>query len=124
MTLIIRKAQMDALAQDREQQFERRMMDHLRRRWEPLSAEQTEAELLSSIREAMKRAGAHGLARTRDVALYIELRYLVGPAFESDPPWVGEILRSERHPTRKMDEIRRRLSLASPPRPAGSAERD
>ena len=119
--LIIRNEQMQAFAQDRVQQFEQRVAQHLRTSWGPRCAALRDPEILQSIREAAARARAHGLTRVRDVVRYIELGYRVGPAFEASPPWVGEILRSDRHPARKMDEIDRRLKVLELVRAAGSA---
>jgi hypothetical protein len=122
MTLIIRNAQMEALAQDREQQFERRVAAHLRASWPARCAATSDDELVSAVRAASARAAAHGLTRARDVARYIDLAYLVGPDFESEPPWVGEILRSTRYPARKIDEIYRRMKLDEELRAPGSAD--
>lgn len=109
--LIIRNEQLDAFVQASIRQFERRVLEHLRKFWPVRCARMGEEQVLSSIRQAVKRARAHGLEREIDIASYIDLVYLLGHDFDTNPetPYVGEILRSERHPARKMRDIYRRL---------------
>ena len=102
---------MAAFAQDACRQFEQRVKEHLGEFWGERCARMGEEEVMRSIREAVKRAEAHGLESELDIARYIDLCYMLSPDFEDDPrtPWVAEILSSDRPPAGKMREIYRRL---------------
>jgi hypothetical protein len=65
-----------------------------------------EEQLRVAIRQAMERATGHGFTSRGPVRLFIELMFLFGSAFDTDPqyPWAARILRASDH---QMDRAER-----------------
>ena len=88
-----------AFAQSQEhEQFETEMVTHLRG-FVPRFAETLREEgLRSCIRYGIERARVYGVTNSGLLRFYIELMFLFGGLFDTDPlyPWAGQILRDPR----------------------------
>jgi hypothetical protein len=93
--LIIRAAQMHVLEQAALRHFEDEMVAHSRSFTPILCRVLGETQLRVALRQAMARAVGHGFTYRGPVRLYIEMMFLCGSDFDTDPqyPGVGEILR-------------------------------
>ena len=102
--LIIRPQQFDELARA---QFESWMMDHLHEFFAGVIAGIPNAEIRDRIRLASKRARTYGFIAPPEICRYIDLTFVLGPAFDQDTdlPWVAEILADRRltSPEMRMD---------------------
>lgn len=58
--------------------------------------ELNEQELRGFIRRSVDRAGGYGLTNRGPIRLYLELQFLLGSSFDTDPqyPWAAKILRA------------------------------
>jgi hypothetical protein len=95
--LRIRPAQMQAFYEARLPRFEDDMLAYLRE-FSPLHSRVLGPEgVRSIIRLGMARAGQYGFFGRGPVQLYIEMIFLFGVDFDTDPqfPWAGEILRDQ-----------------------------
>jgi hypothetical protein len=56
------------------------------------------AEILSRVRAAIEQADRHGLVTDSQMCRYVDLTFILGPAFVQDPNlrWAAEILADER----------------------------
>lgn len=89
----ISKASIRALERPRLPGFEERLVKQLQQS-APLESENLGDDIRPIIREGMRRAERHGLSTRGSVQLYIELMFLLGFDFDSDPqfPWAIEVL--------------------------------
>lgn len=92
--LKFQQAQLSMFARPAELAFEAEMAAHLAG-FAPLHVEALgEAGARRVVRLGMERAAQHGFTRRGPVRLYIELMFLLGGAFATDPllPWAGKVL--------------------------------
>lgn len=92
--LIIRKEQFDVFRQLALHNFEDEMFLHLKQ-FNPKHTEiVSEPNVRQVIRKGMERAKKYGLTKRGPVRFYIELMYMLGSDFDTDPqyPWAEEIL--------------------------------
>ena len=93
--------------------FEDRMLKHLRRHFPDRCESFSDGGTRELIREGMRRAKRYGLHGQGDVCRYIDLMFLFGRKFDSDPnyTWTRSILDdATENPTSRMD----RLVIGSP----------
>lgn len=92
--LVIRREQMEALNKYRMDQFEERMVAHLKRVSPEKCSALGDLELREEIRYSIARAAAYGITAECDVARYLGLASLLGRDFDSSPatPWARPIL--------------------------------
>jgi hypothetical protein len=92
--LVIRQEQMEALRKDRLEQFEARMVAHLKQLMPERCATLGDEAMRHDIRHGMARAAAYDITAERDVARYLELALRLGRDFDSSPstPWARPIL--------------------------------
>lgn len=101
----IRQEQIDAFRQAALQQFEDEMVEHLKefapRHWKVMG----EQDGRKAIRLGIERAEKYGFTNRGPVRFYIELMFMFGSDFDTDPqyPWAREVLKS---PT-EMDQMLR-----------------
>src|SRR5580658_5632716 len=95
--LTIRKEQMKVLEGGMAQEFERKMMEHLRQKFPSETEKKEDDELLGEIRQGVKISGKYGISAECDVARYIEYMMMYGLSFDADPKrdWAGKILKTE-----------------------------
>ncbi len=95
--VVIRKEQMRALEQRREEQCEEALIGFIRT-WYPRQFEDLgESEVRSRIRHGIEKARRYGFTEGRQCALYVELAFLLGKDFDRDSrlPWAQSILTDE-----------------------------
>jgi hypothetical protein len=92
--MIIRSRQMAAFEGAATSAFEAEMTEHLRQfapaQTKPLSP----PELKAIVEHGVARAGARGFTYCGPIRLYLELMFLFGSEFDSDPqyPWISSLL--------------------------------
>jgi hypothetical protein len=93
--LIIRTDQVTVFEQAASRQFEDEMMEHSKDFAEPLCKVIGDEQLRVALRSAIPRAEAYGFTNRGPIRLFIELTFLCGSAFDTDPQYsaVGEVLR-------------------------------
>jgi hypothetical protein len=94
--MIIRAEQMDAFENGAWLRFEDDLVAHGKEFSPRLSGVLGDEQLRVAIRLAMNRARGHGFTNRGPIRLYVEMAFLCGSAFDSDPQYseVGAILRS------------------------------
>jgi len=106
--LTLRQEQIDALAKAAEKQFEDRVLAHLQRVWATECQAVGESRIRQSIREAIERGKALGFVSEYDLVRFIDLFYLLGRKFETNPraQWAADILnQAELSPATKLDRL-------------------
>lgn len=106
--LVIRKGQMEVLSKYMLEQFENRMVDHLRDIFPVQTEDMTTEDLRHLIREGVDKAEAYDITDELEVETYLECMVQYGVNFDTDTKtsWAGEILRDESFSeTDKMQRI-------------------
>ena len=93
--LTIRDQQLQALALET---FEPWMVRHLAEFFPEDVAGLTANEISRRIRAAVKQARQYGFVEDSQLCRYVDLTFILGPAFDQDPdlPWAAEILADRR----------------------------
>jgi hypothetical protein len=96
--LIIRDTQMRAFEESVRERFEDEMLRHGREFSPRLTTVLGDERSRMAIRSAIDRARGHQFTLRGPVRLFIELSFLFGSAFDTDPqyPWAQELLSSAR----------------------------
>jgi hypothetical protein len=100
--------QMEALSKYMLEQFENRMVDHLRDILAVQTEDMTTEDLRHLIRQGVDKAEAYKITDELEVETYLECMVQYGVNFDTDTQtsWAGEILRDERFSeTDKMQRI-------------------
>jgi hypothetical protein len=94
--LVISAQQMKALGQAALKNFEDEMVVHSKKFSPRLCEVLGDEQLREAIRRAIGRAGEYGFDLRGPVRLYIEMMFLYGSSFDTDPqyPWAAQALRS------------------------------
>jgi hypothetical protein len=117
--LVIRQEQMEALRKARIEQFEARMVVHLKQLMPEQCAALGDEAMRHDIRHGMARAAEYDITAERDVARYLELALLLGRDFDSSPssPWARPILldrsSSAANRLRRLRSVARRQTQTS-----------
>ncbi|MCB2263704.1 MAG: hypothetical protein LGR52_12340 [Candidatus Thiosymbion ectosymbiont of Robbea hypermnestra] len=92
--ILIRKDQLEAFRQTALHRFEEELVAHSRDFAPELSKIIGEERLRSAIRAAMTRANRYGFTNRGPLRLFVEMMFLFGSAFDTDPqyPWAARIL--------------------------------
>jgi hypothetical protein len=95
--LRIRKEQYEELGKVSLKRFEDSMVEHIREFFPKYYQIHKEPLIRNVILYAVDRAESYGLVTERDVCLYINLVFLLGSNFNTDPqlPWAAAILNDE-----------------------------
>lgn len=105
--LIIRQEQMEVFRQTTRAAFENEMVVHSKafspRLYEVIGEEQ----LRVALRRVMDRADSYGFTNRGPVRLFIELMFLFGSAFDTDPqyPWAAKILHASDHQMQRAERL-------------------
>jgi len=105
--LTIRPDQVEAFERYHLQKFEGEMVEHLKefapRHWKVIG-EQIGRE---AIRFGIKQAERYGFTNRGPVRFYIEMMFLFGSYFDTDPqyPWAAELLRDSEHQMTRADRL-------------------
>lgn len=105
--LVIRQQQMEVFRRASLAAFEDEMVVHSREFSPRLCEVLGEEHLRVALRDAMVRAGDYGFTNRGPVRLFIELGFLFGSAFDTDPqyPWAETILRRPDDQMQRADEL-------------------
>jgi hypothetical protein len=87
--IIIRDEQMKAFEQAARRRFEEQMMVHSKDFSPRLCDVIGDEQLRVAIRNAMSRAESHGFTNRGPVRLFIEMMFLFGSAFDTDPQYAA-----------------------------------
>lgn len=103
--LKIRRAQLEVFEQAALKKFEDDMVVHSKEFSPKLSQVLGDEQLRVAIRQAISRARTHGLTNRGPVRLFIDMMFLFGSAFDTDPqyPWAARILRSSEDQMQRAD---------------------
>ncbi len=105
--LKIRSAQMKVFEDAALQRFEDDMMAHSKKFSPRLCEVIGDEQLRVALRQAMKRAGSYGFTFRGPIRLYIELMFLCGSDFDTDPQYsaVGEVLNASGDQMLRAEQI-------------------
>lgn len=106
--LVIRRAQMDALARAAREPFVENIIAHLRRVWPEECAAMGEEGLDAFVGHGLARCEQYGVETEYDVGRYCDLMLILTRDFDVDPkiPWAQDILTSPGFDGRmKVDEL-------------------
>lgn len=105
--MVIRGEQLRALEQDSRRRFEDEMMAHSKEFAPPLCEVIGDDQLRLAIRSAMQRAEAYGFTNRGPIRLFIEMMFLCGSAFDTDPqyPAIGDVLRKPGDQMQRAQQI-------------------
>ena len=108
---VIRRTQVAAFSKAAFDDFEDRMLVHLRSLFPEETARMSEPELRSMIALGVKRAALWGLTREYDVCLYLHVMLALGPRFDEAPEltFAREILSRDRDPSSNIDFLHDRV---------------
>jgi hypothetical protein len=92
--LTIRRAQLAAMERHLRRAFEELMVGHLREHFFDDCLLLGDDGLRNRIHDGIRRAAAWKISVERDVCAYLDLMFLFGDEFDSDPalPWARRIL--------------------------------
>ena len=92
--LVIRKDQMETFQKVALQRFEDEMVVHSQNFSPELCSVIGDAQLRFAVRFAMTRAKSYGFTNRGSIRLFIEMMFLFGSSFDTDPqyPWSARIL--------------------------------
>jgi hypothetical protein len=102
----IRKEHLEAFSRVAVQNYEDRMIVHLRKYFPDKCSEMSEAKTREFIQYGIRRAASYGIVGQRDVCLYIDLMAEFGRDFDISPslPWASAILsQAEEDPSDNID---------------------
>ncbi|HTP32958.1 MAG TPA: hypothetical protein VMJ75_12350 [Candidatus Acidoferrales bacterium] len=108
--LVIRDAQMEALAQSLRDAFEKRARAHLRDLFPEDCAELSEGPLGDRIRESIARAQSYGLMSEDELLTFLEQVFILGPDFDNQYAWAREVLTHDRMGPATKAELLTRLT--------------
>jgi hypothetical protein len=99
--LTIRQDQLEAFRRYHLQKFEDEMVEHSKVFAPPLCKVIGDQQVRVAVHAAIRKANAYGFTNKGPIRLFVEMMYLCGSAFDTDPQYaaVGEVLRS---PTDQM----------------------
>jgi hypothetical protein len=107
--LVIRREQIKALSWKMRKAFEGRMVLHLKEFFPDQCEMLGEEDTRAAIRYGMGRAEGYGLETEGDIAKYLNLMFVFGRTFDTDPdlPWASEILnaRADYAPSERMARL-------------------
>ncbi len=106
--LKLRKEQMKVLGQYTLEQFQNRMVVHLRTNFGEYTKDLEDSELQKKVEQGIKRAEGYSVTREDDIRRFLEYMVLLTTDFDTNPKtaWAGEILEDKKlNGTGKMNHI-------------------
>ena len=105
--MLIRSEQMKVFEQDAGRRFEEEMMAHSKTFSPRLCEVIGDEQLRVAVRSAISRADAYGFSNRGPIRLFIEMMFLCGSAFDTDPqyPALGEVLRASYDQMQRAEQI-------------------
>jgi hypothetical protein len=109
--ILIRREQMEVFRKVALARFEDEMVAHGQTFAPKLSKVLGEAQLRLAVRAAMARADGYGFTNRGPIRMLVELMFLFGSAFDSDPqyPWAREILGDPAPQMQRADRLYARV---------------
>jgi hypothetical protein len=103
----IRTEQMQAFEEAARRRFDEEMVDHSKDFAPQLCEVIGDEQLRVALRSAMDRAESYGFTYRGPIRLFIEMMFLCGSAFDTDPqyPAVGEVLRADGDQMQRAEQI-------------------
>ena len=119
--LVIRKEQMSVLEVAMASRFRGKLCEHLRQELPEETKTLPDPQLRSAVEEGIVQGRQYGITTERDLTLFVDLTFLLSPAFEHAPgmEWAKRILlNKEMDGETKMSLIYQKLAAAQqPPEP-------
>jgi hypothetical protein len=105
VSIVVLSRQLKALEQVARRRFEEDMLEHCKDFSPRLCGVLGDEQVRSVIRSAMVRAEAYGLTNRGPVRLFIELAFLCGSGFDTDPQYaaIGQALHGRDEQMRRAD---------------------
>ena len=106
--LVIRKEQMEVLSAAMRDQFEWRMVDHLRTKFPDRTQEFPDEKIRLVVQDSMRKAKGYNIEYEDDIRRFIEYLVIYGIRLDvrEETQWIGDILRrDDLTGTAKMDLI-------------------
>ena len=96
--MLIRRDHIDIFRQHQLDLFEQRALLHLRRDLSQQTSHVSDGELLRRVRDGLNRAARYGLTTERLVMCFVDVGFLLGENFDSDPAyiWARHLLESSK----------------------------
>jgi len=110
--LKLRQEHLDAFEAQAVSLFAARVLAHVKAVWPAECAELGDAEVASTVRNAIQRAGALGLSSEHDVVRFVDLAFLLAVDFDTNPlaAWTRPILADRTLAAAvKMDRLYQRM---------------
>ncbi len=103
----IRQEQTEEFRQHHLQKFEDEMVEHSKGVSPRLCQVIGDNQVRVAVRAGIARALSHGFSNRGPIRLFIELRYLFGSAFDTDPqyPWAASIIRTSDHQMLRAERL-------------------
>ena len=106
--LSIRKEQMDVLSAYTRNQFEQRMIKHLRAKFPDRTKDLPDERIRLVVQDSMRKAKGYDIEYEDDIRRFTEYLVIYGMRFDvrEETRWIGDILRrDDLNGTAKMDLI-------------------
>jgi hypothetical protein len=93
--LTIRKEQMDVLSTHMRNQFEQRMIKHLRAKFPDRTKDLPDERIGLVVQDSMRKAKGYGVEYEEDIRRFTEYLVIYGMRFDvrEETRWIGDILR-------------------------------
>lgn len=105
----IRKEQLEAFKRVAVDNYEDRMVVHLKKFFPEQCAELGYAKIRETIQYGIRRAASYGIVAERDVCLYLDIMFTFGRDFDKDSkfPWAQHILNNKAlsDPTARINRL-------------------
>ena len=103
----IRTEQMETFEQAARQRFEEEMVEHSKNFAPPICEVIGDEQLRVALRAAMARADSYGFTYRGPIRLFIEMMFLCGSSFDTDPqyPAIAQVLRSSVDQMQRAEQI-------------------
>jgi hypothetical protein len=110
--MLIRAEQMEVFEQAALRQFEDEMVAHSKSFSPRLCEVIGDEQLRVALRAAMERAGSYGFTNRGPIRLFIELMFLCGSAFDTDPQYskIAKILRASSDQMQRAEQMHQGFS--------------
>lgn len=106
--LLIRKEQMDVLSVYMRNQFEQRMIKHLRVKFPDRTKDLSDERIRLVVQDSMRKAESYDIEYEDDIRRFIEYLVIYGTQLDvrEETQWIGDILRrDDLNGTAKMNLI-------------------
>lgn len=105
--LVLREAQVEALADAGLQRFEQTLYQQVLQSWPARCRRLGKDAVLASVREGVRRASTYGIVDPRSTGRFVFLMYALGFDFDTSDrtPWAGSILATPGAPAQRVEAL-------------------